>query len=347
MNHRATIAERLSFELNKQDLTLDDVARKSDLSVEKIRDYFSANTEMKINELQKICFAINLNFYLLISNDYKPSNILYRNVTPSVKHFAKNIENTFHIIKDFLPTCPVHRTDPIQLIDNHREIIIASIIPAIQKIQNKYPTHDVEWLYDLFGITVFPVSTPFEFDAFFLSSEDKFAVCVNLNQAPCRILFSLLHELSHFLFDRNKSLNIDIDCASNPFNETIDDTYIHEFIATKFAQYYLIPFGLAQKWAITWDSDTYDAEIQNTLLNSGASVDVLVNCIYDILKIRGSKTLYSDIKARYSSLSSGNPYKIKAYLEKKITDVKGRLNNNRAFFSEEVFKQITKDLTIG
>lgn len=349
MDIRELVATRLAGEFARRNISAADVAAACNIDESKISTYISGPVDINIHELKCICDSINFNFFLLISPSYSPSPVHYRNISTEAKSLAIKIENSFQIIKDFFPASPAPNIAAPEIISNRRNDLIATIPSLIQRVNAAYNNSTIEWMYDLLNIVVIPINSNFQFDAFFLSSDDKCAVCVKRNQPPCRIRFSLLHEFYHYLFDRNSSIDVDIDLFQGAafYTDVINDNCVNEFLATKFAQYFLIPFDNASRWSTSWPNDTYYEEIQSTVLSNKTSREVLVNALYDLLRIRNERSSYADISNSFNWVRSSADNSINEFLERKINVVRDRITENRDKLSDDVFNNILGDLSLG
>ena len=119
---------------------------------------------------------------------------------------------------------------------------------------------------------------------------------MNADKPPHRIRFSLCHEISHLLFDRNIKIPIDT-FFPHLYREHYDAKEVPEFFAYKFAQFYLLPFHALKNHVVSKWPDLDNEKLQRLLNQQGASVDVMINVLFDIIRLNdGLKPKYEKIK---------------------------------------------------
>ena len=79
MNIRKIIANRLYYELDRRDIPLSDIAKKTNLKVQKIEKYLNGSIEIKIADIMAICQSVGVNAVrLLYSQQYPKSKLSFR-----------------------------------------------------------------------------------------------------------------------------------------------------------------------------------------------------------------------------------------------------------------------------
>nr|VFK28302.1 MAG: protein of unknown function (DUF955) [Candidatus Kentron sp. MB]VFK29511.1 MAG: protein of unknown function (DUF955) [Candidatus Kentron sp. MB]VFK74811.1 MAG: protein of unknown function (DUF955) [Candidatus Kentron sp. MB] len=159
-----------------------------------------------------------------------------------------------------------------------------------------------------------------EFDAFLISAESHAAICVNSNKPFVRLHFSILHEIAHLLFDRDKGCEIDT-WPENLYAEKIKHQDQPEFIANKFAQFFLIPYQWAMESAKRWPHINVN-NAQGMLNEAQTSRSVMVNAICDFLR--------NERWGEYNSMSWALYREIEETLDEK------HINSGKANFIEDI-----------
>jgi len=337
---RKIIAHRLSLELQRRGATNSDLSSASGLPLATIQGYLSAQREISLSELQKISQSLYVNVFRLISKRYFSTNLYFRNVSREAIKFAANVEDAFLIIKDFLPVPSIPSISKIEYNFTDREALIGNVIPIIRKLKGLF--ENTEKMIDGIGLPIFPISSSANFDAFLLGCPPHYAICINLAKAPNRIIFSLLHEIAHFLFDRERIIDIDV-LSTNLYADKFDDNTKPEFIAYKFAQFYLLPFERIDSLCLRWPDIDYS--LAQELINvNRTSTEVLINAVYDLTQIRRKRFTYKSIKEELSNITSCYDNTIISYLHNKKEELTVILDNNNSHFSENVFKQVKRVL---
>lgn len=341
MTIRTEISSRLAAEMARHSLTAADIARAANLNVEIVNSYLAANREFKFQELASLCGALGINFISFISHDYSTPKLMFRKCGGASKAAIQPIENAIQLIRHILPDPqPVNLARTVEF--NDRAIMSALVSNSVSEVKQQYG-NSIESVYTALGLQIIPVSSADDFEAFFFSSGGKYAVCINMtNTAYSRAIFSLLHELSHYIYDRE--LSIDVDTRASMFSRTIVRGFEPEFFATKFAQYFLIPIEKASRWALNWPNPDY-ADIGEAINNSHCSKEVAVNAILDCLEMRGQAEQYTVIQeALNANVNQTCSNSLQFYLVRHRNQLNQIIESHRSEFSSDILRYINNTL---
>jgi Zn-dependent peptidase ImmA (M78 family) len=337
MKIREVVASRLNQEIIRKGFTSDMLVHETHLTKDVIQAYLDGNRELQFSELGPICDALVLQPMRLLSADFAVSKLQYRSAGQRDKKTAGQIENAFLTSLDFLPA-PRKLATSIDDKYNDPPMLVVQIQHSLVDLTKKYPT--VETLYRAAALPILPVNAGDDaFDAFLMRSGKKVVVCVNLNKPNVRIHFSLLHEMAHYLFHGNVDVPIDF-LPRELYDNHITDDAKPEYIANKFAQFFLVPFADAEKFATRLNSlDGLD----EYLSAHRTSPQVLANAIYDILKIRNSTCRYDQITSTITAatISYGDKdNSLRNFLNEEGQKLRRHLSDQRNEFSDDVWKFI-------
>lgn len=242
------------------------------------------------------------------------------------------------MVTDYLPT--PRRVPTVLLKDDQDDI--AWLVGAVQRVVDPLLQHyqNVEALYRAAALPVLPVRAGNEsFDAFLMRAEGKSLVCINLDKPTVRIHFSLLHEMAHYLFHAKADLPIDV-LPATLWDETIRAEARPEYIANKFAQFFLVPFEDAERMALRWPR--FDLP-DDYLIQHRTSPQVVANAIYDLLRMKsGSKPRYAEVKAAVEAAAHtyGGDDDLRVFLDQEGQTLRARLVAHRDEFSDEVWASV-------
>lgn len=385
MDVRKEIAQRLKYELTRRNLTSGQAGDLSGISENAISNYLVGKREIKFSEIKAVCTGLGINpVRLLYTENYPYSKLAFRNLQHDKQRFAAKIEDVFLLVEELLPIVAfplLSRFDKGG--KGYEQIhIVAEAAGEASKIQSKYKTPE-EFITTL-SIPVFPISSPeVDFDAFVISHGSHVAICINTKKPPQRIRFSLAHEISHLLYDRDSDVPVDVFIPNLYWKTKIDPSEVPEFFAYKFAEFYLIPFDKIVPIAKKWPS-LDKGRCQMLIDESGASKEVLANAMYDVITATSGlfshQSNYNDddydtnvsgdqfrrmdweeqreqipketvrvkqIEYFLSDLKvSGEARKVYPFLEECKRKVALAVNENRNLFSDDVLGHITRVLQL-
>ena len=289
---RQKIADRLKKEISRKGFNLSMLSKDSLIPLETIESYLNGSREIKFDELRPVCESLSLRLMRLLAPEFVLPKLQFRGVRSQDRGVAAAIESTFLLVADLLPKprkIPIPRFD-----DSCRDIqmLLAETSTLVEYLRKQFPT--VETLYRAANLPILPIHAGQDcFDAFIMSTGGGHAlVCVNIDKPPIRIHFSLLHEMAHFLLHLSNEIQVD-RFSENLYSELIDDSCKPEYIANKFAQFYLIPFHEAEQKARNWKS-IGDQTVFLSEHRTGP--DVLASSIFDCLRLRDPKIRYVDVR---------------------------------------------------
>jgi len=316
MNHhiRQIIADRLHSEATRKQVEVTSIASDSGLAQEVVDGYLRGTRELRWSEFVRICRAIYADPMWLLSSDYQPSRLVYRN-SAKARHEAARIENTFLLIHKALPTRakPPRKSSPRG--DSPAELM-TGLIPIVREFHEEFG--NVQELYKRHHLKVLGVhpKRDRDFDAFLVSCQENYLVCVNLDVSDIRIEFSLLHEFAHFIFDADQDIPIDIKITgADLYGDKISKEVKPEYVANKFAQLWLVPFETAEKMAKVWPDPSACIDY---IKEHQISPDVVANAVYDVVRF-DSKTRISYVQIR-DAIKSGITQRVDRSEIKKFID---------------------------
>jgi Zn-dependent peptidase ImmA (M78 family) len=336
------VGKRLENEIARRGLCLNFVADNCGLPPSAVNEILSGESEINLKNITSMCSTIHLNIYRLLSKDYTVCKIHFRNVNESSQDIASQVEDAFLILRPYLPTRKKTPTYSLDVLDRKYSDLIVNVLNTIQAFQSKFGDN----LYSAIDLLKLPVFQIYDdFDGFFLDSGNHCAICVNTNAPPVRIRFSLAHELAHFLFDKDTQEPLPVETWKfNPYKAIVEERDISEFMATKFAQYFLVPFKEAEDlWQRSNWPDSINLDFAQWIIDRHCvSIEVLANVFFDMARINGHKSVnYRWIKDYLASQLTRTPDDhIWAFLRKKKNELLQILEENQEEFSGPVFQHL-------
>ncbi len=275
-----SLHEKLSYEFDRRGLSTADIAASAGLPSSVVDGYLSDTQEMKFNEFAKMCRSAGINPIRILTKAWRPMQLTFRNASSQAKRVAEDVENVFLLI---LPAMDRPRNPDISrpdTSDTEATLLIAEINNKVADLKSRHTT--VEALYDAYSVPVYGMDCQDGFDAFLLrdQNEKKALAVFNTNMPTSRIEVSMLHEFAHFLFDKDTIIPIDDDMETNPkdfYGTKIPTAIIHEYIAVKFAQLWLVPYQVAES---IYSKSV--AEIAEAAAEMCVSPEVMANALYDV-----------------------------------------------------------------
>ncbi len=345
-NIRRVVAERLGTEMQRKGLNSATIAHDAAIPQQILSDYLAGQREINFSELRPICDALSIRLMRLLEPQYERPLLQYRSTGSRDRSRVAKLENVFLTVAHLLPRSKLIPSPPID--DSQRDFswLLTMVNRAVEELRPKYPA--VEALYQAAGLHVLPISAGDQsFDAFLMRVKDRAVVCVNLSKPTTRIHFSLLHEIAHYLFHQKQEVPIDF-LPTGLYDDTISPEVVPEFVANKFAQFYLVPFADAERMANGRDQQGDVAEYLNS---HRASDDVLVNAIYDICRIRpGKKPRYQDLKDAVSTAAGsewGGDQSLRQFLAEQGAALRKLVADNRDEFSDAVWETVASGWEIN
>lgn len=342
-NLNSIIGKRLQDEIRRRDVSIAFISETTGMEQNEVDRVLSGAADTNLTNLHRICNSLSLNIFRVMAQEYKPCTIHYRGLSPAARNFVSDLEDAFLLAADLFPKPRPPRVKIPDRTDLDYQYLIASVCNSINWVKGQLGSDPYEMLNEI-KIPVFPVYfDPEEFDACLLSSKPYYAICVNQATSPARILFSLLHELAHFFFDRDKETSVEV-WRFNAYKKQVDVNDVPEFLATKFAQYFLIPFEAAETlWrSVNKKELSLDTSLAQEIIDSSsASREVLANALFDMSRIFKDEISYTLI--RDTLLNSVSPAQNAAaanFLLEKKRQIEDILFQHEDDFSDEVFDDI-------
>lgn len=340
MELRTVIAERLQREMHRKGFTPERLAQAAHISRPVVEGYLVGNRELQFSELRPLCDALMLRLMRLLSANFANAQLQYRQTGGRDRERAAAIENAFLAVTDWLPT--PRRLSTVQLDADEDDInwLLGAVQRVVDPLLHQYQT--VEALYRAAALPVLPIRAGDEsFDAFLMRAEGKSLVCINLDKPTVRIHFSLLHEMAHYLFHANVDLPIDV-LPKSLYDDTVNAEVRPEYIANKFAQFFLVPFEDAENIVLRWPRFDLPSDY---LIQHRTSPQVLTNAIYDLLRIKsGAPPQYVEVKAAVEAVANeyGGDSDLRVFLEQEGQTLRTRLVAHRDEFADEIWASVRK-----
>ena len=340
MELRTVIAERLQREMQRKGFTPERLAQAARIPQPVVESYLGGRRELQFSELRPLCDALMLRLMRLLSANFANAQLQYRQTGRRDRERAAAIENTFLMVTDWLPT-PL-RLPTVRLDDNEDDIawLLGAVQRVVDPLLRRYET--VEALYRAAALPVLPIRAGYEsFDSFLMRAEGKSLVCINLDKPTVRIHFSLLHEMAHYLFHANADLPIDV-LPKLLYDDTVNAEVRPEYIANKFAQFFLVPFEDAENIVLRWPRFDLPSDY---LSRHRTSSQVLTNAIYDLLRIKsksGATPQYVEVKAAVEAVANeyGGDSDLQVFLEQEGRALRARLVAHRNEFADQVWASV-------
>jgi len=291
---RHVLAGRLQKEMARKDLSPELVAEGAALAIEVVRGYLGGTRPIRFEELTPLCRAMAADAMWLISSVYRKPSLNYRNTSSESRRQGARVENAFLLIQRDLPAAVRPRCTAPRLDDGAANALLAETNAAVGCLRSNHPT--VEDLYDAHHLPVLALHAGEDgFDAFLLNNGDRFLACINQDKPTARLEVSLLHEFAHFAFD----VGVDIPMDEQPilpaeyYRDDIPKHARREYVATKFAQLWLVPYAEAERIARPNEPDA-----GHYVQERRVSPDVVANAIWDVRRAKGQRPSYTAIRER-------------------------------------------------
>ncbi|WP_028575043.1 ImmA/IrrE family metallo-endopeptidase [Desulfonatronovibrio hydrogenovorans] len=342
MNLYKLIGKRLSDEAGRSNIHPEAIAADIGEDVSRILSLFAGKPGFDIDLVEKVCSRLGINPFWVLSKEYSPSKVHFRNLNSAGRSSARKVEQAFYLVAEYLPTPEVLDIAPPDRSLKEQGVMsgqISNISESIKEIG-----YTPESIFRRINLPIIPVKAD-DFDAFLLCTENKYAVCVNSETAPVRIIFSLLHELAHFLFHRDTEVSP--LKGYRRFNQYLTEDEMVEFESDKFAQHFLVPFKQAEKWAVQYPNVDPD-DIQPVVDQSRTSRDVLAYAIHDQLMFRNKDVTPTEVKGHLEQIGikHGPAGSIHLFLNEQKELIRNILHIYTNDFSENVLKNTLLSLDL-
>lgn len=299
MDVRAEVAKRLKQEMARKGATQDALSRATGLSGAVVNGYLTAKREISFTELSPLCDALSLRLMRLLAPNFGNPCLQYRNTAGRNKAKISEIENAFLLLSDLLPKPKRFAAPDLNDGDGDVGMLLSEVKAAAEELRGRHPT--VEALYRAVGLPILPVAAGDEaFDACIMRVRDRSVVCVNADRPTARIHFSLLHEMAHYLWHRDREIPID-ERMPERFQEAVTREERPEYVANKFAQLFLVPWDDAERFALQWQRLPDTSEF---LRQRRTTPHVLAWAIYDCLRFQSPSRRPSYIEVRDAVVQS-------------------------------------------
>lgn len=338
MNVRQQLSDRLRAEIARKDSNPNRIASQTRQPVDVINGYLEGSREIQFAELRPICDALKIELMRLLSPNFKKSHLTFRALQDQDKAKASQIENAFLILSDLIPQAKKIQAPALNLTENDPAMIQTEINSVLKQLRSQYSS--VESFFLSAKLPILPISAGENgFDAFIMNEGRKAVVCVNRDKAPARIHFSLLHEIAHFLWHRERDIPVDFSIIDS--YGKINESDIPEYVANKFAQQYIFPMEEIEKLAREWKNI---ANVSNMIAERRTTPDVLAFAICDFLKLSGKSVQYTQVRDEIKSQAGqgwGKDNSIMAFIEDQGQILKNTIHQARDEFSDVVWSEIT------
>jgi len=336
------IGKRLSDEARRSHLTPEMIAAEIGADVNHIKSLFMGESGVDIGLVEKVCSSLGINPFWVLSKEYSPSKVHFRNLTSAGRTSARKVEQAFYLIAEYLPVPRKIDIDPPDRSFTEQNIMSAQISKISESIREIGNTP--EEIFRRISLPVISLKVD-DFDAFLLRTGNKYAVCVNSKRPPVRIIFSLLHELAHYLFHRDVEVSPYDYKGFRRFSKHLKEDERVEFESDKFAQHFLVPYWQADKWAVKYPNVSPE-DLQTVMDKSRTSRDVLAFAIHDQLMFRNMDVKPTEVKAHIEQLgiNQGPAGNVHEFLDEQKVLIRNVIHSHRDDFSDSVYENIIHSL---
>lgn len=286
--------------MTRQDVALPELESLSRVQQGIISEYLAGTREISFGELRQVFGALGKDLIQVLSPQPVTAFISWRKSPATEQQAVVDLTKAFLRIEDLLPKPKVPYL-PVKIGDTSDDpgMLLAEVKHAADAAQRALGGTKVEDAYRQWSIPLIGLRLGAEaLDGMCLSaSSGRVLVIVNMDQPLTRLRFTLLHELWHALFDRKKNIPPD-HLGVDFYKDKIPQETIPEYRANKWAQLWLIPWTDAERAYGRFVSGSGMGEIKQLLNQSGASLFVLANAIFDIARFKKNKITYSTIRDR-------------------------------------------------
>ena len=336
---RKVIGKRLSSEMVRKGIDIASLSCLSGLSKKQIEEILAGQSELFANNLEPLCDALNISLFRLLASDFKPIHLHPRSLNKVDKKNSAFIEEIFYLISDYLSN-PKKVTYTTKISDFHDRLsIIEDAMTLAEKVRNDCGTTPENIIRTL-HIPVIPIKlNNSNIDGCFLHSGEKSAIMLNTEKAAIRMRFTLAHEIAHFLFDKDKIVPFDQNI--NIFAESFDEESKPEFIATKFAQFLLVPVEILNK---IFSNDNIDYGLAAKKCNElFVSREAMSFAIVDYALLLRKKIFYRDILENLNKYPRKNDENcFVEFLKSQAKKMHSILEQNKDDFSEDLICSLKK-----
>lgn len=344
MNFYKKIGNRLNQEAHRSGLTPEIIAEDIGTDVKSIKNLLLGEHGFSIELVGKVCSSMGINPFWVLSKEYSPSKVHFRNLNSAGRVSARKVEQAFYLIAEYLPVPEMINIDhpdrsfPEQSI---RSAQISKISESIREVGNT-----PEEIFRRINLPVIPLNAD-NFDAFLLRTGNKYAVCINSNTPPVRIIFSMLHELAHFLFHRDVEVSPYDYKSYRRFSKYLTEDESVEFESDKFAQHFLVPYRQADRWAVQYPNVDPD-DLQTVVDNSRTSLDVLAFAIHDQLMFRNKDVRPTEVKGHLEQLGikHGPAGNVHIFLNEQKGLIRNIVYSHRDDFSDNIYDNLLHSLDL-
>lgn len=341
---RSLIAKRLQYEMKRKKVSSDALSLASGLESSVISVYLSAETEIKFDELQKICDALKCNMLYLISQDYEETKLDYRITGGKAESLVSDIENITKLFIDLIKK-PKKEKRKFKATDSDTAMILAEIEEQVKYFREHYDS--IEKLYKEYSLPVIFIkagSNKDSFDSFLLTIGEKSIVYVNQEKSLERVYFSLLHEFAHFLYHKNENIPVTF-VPSDLYKDKVKNENLPEYFANKFAQLYLIPFKKSEeiyKKIIREQklSDSLIKDLQQYIDDKKISKQVLNWSLKDyFIMHKQNQTILAELERKLSNNKVENN-KLEEFLENEKREIERVIYQKKQEFSDKAISKM-------
>ena len=348
MDLRREIGRRLQAEMHRKCLNASDLVELSGLPSDSVSGYLRGSKEIRFADLKPLCAALGIPIMRLLTHSETSSvRIAYRKTRPTDRAVVAKAEDVFLWIEEFLPRFhkpPVPLPSINTVTDAH--MLIAEINAFIGRLKARSPS--VEYWYNTLGIALAgnrhsdpDAQRP---DGLCLSDKQHTLILVNTDCPDVRLHFTLLHELWHAICDRERDIPAD-HLPSELYDEKLSDDIKPEFCANKFAQFWIVPFEVAENISrkLRSPSGLTPQDVEEALQDTGGSPEVLANAVYDVARYAaGSHKAYAAIRdeIRALAVSWSGRSSIRDFVASKTLELRNALEARQDEFGEHAWKAI-------
>lgn len=278
------IAQRLRREVDRRGFDAEAAARAAGIDDKVVSAYLDGSRPLSFDELRPLCQALSIDLMLLVAGGKRTDvRLAYRHTGARNRDLVSRAEHAFLLTLDLLPKIRQARIDPPRLEDRDQRMLLSEVNAVAGQLRQQFA--DVRALYEGLDLPVLTVEAGDDadtFDACCFNAGKHSLVYLNLSRPNVRLHYTLVHEASHCIFDREHDIPVDV-MPRDLYMPKIPADAVSEFVAHKLAQFWLVPFDEAETLLREYPEF---AGVGDVIERHGASPQVVVNALCDVNKFQ-------------------------------------------------------------
>jgi len=305
-------------------------------------------TNLDLNDLGNLTRTVGSKLSRLIGSKKPTASFQFQDKSEKADSNL-NTANVFSLLKEYLPKAKPLDLSDISLETKEHGRLLNQILNASEQCKSSHGL-TIEELIEKAEIPIIPFYADDEFQSCFFANPPNYALVINARLPNTGTHFSLHLEIANYIF--NNTINLSKDSKSKKQSKKSQiDAERAEFIATKFAEFFVFDLNKLEKVALSISSD-FDETLANELIESAqVSPEVLKNAICDLLEIRNGKQPDEDLVQKLdrtlSQIESINTARVEELIRKSRDQFREMMQSHNRKFSEENFNLINNSLKLG